>query len=319
MADRVGCGVGGDLGQPGVEVAGADRAQHRVDELRPPVAEDRAGELDGLAHGRVVRDAQGEQLVGAEPQDVEHLTVDGVERPVDAGRDHQVVGAGRAQGAVRQLGGERGVATLDAALAQQPGQHEVRVGVVHPDGAQGVEGRPPRRVGVRASVRALGAAHPPSRSPGSSRRPRAQSAAGIVRLPSGPTSPSRTACDPVPTRTPARSTTTSPGASTGPSSVGRRPTGPELEPLPAHRRPGAGGRRAGTDQPVDAQRGCRPVHPGVVGGDLRRERDTVRRLRLRLDHRPGRGRPGTAPGAGRRSPRAAPAGRRWCRWDGWSR
>ena len=104
--------------------------------------------------------------------------------------------------------------------------------------------------------------------------PRAQSVAGIGRRPCGCTSPSSTEPDPVPTRTDLRLTSIAPGPSAGRVGVGlarrRRPHRPELQPLAAERRPGPGRGRAAPHQPVDADRGGRPVHPGVLDRELGR-------------------------------------------------
>ena len=87
--------------------------------------------------------------------------------------------------------------------------------------------------------------------------PRAQSAAGIRFLPCGWTSPSSTAWLPVPTCTAFLPTASSPGARSVRS--GHQRDRAQLEPLAAEEGPGAGGRGAAADQPVDPQRGGRPV------------------------------------------------------------
>ena len=62
--------------QPGVEVAGRHLAQHGVGELRLPRTRHRTRQVDGGADGRVRRDAGAQQLVRAEPQDVQQRRVD---------------------------------------------------------------------------------------------------------------------------------------------------------------------------------------------------------------------------------------------------
>ena len=132
------------------------------------------------------------------------------------------------------------------------------------------------------------------------RTPRAQSAAGIGRLPTGRTSPSRTAAVAVPTSTRRFSTCSCPGFSSGASarpaerSTGPRPSRGSRNVVQA---PGSGVHRP--DQPVDRGRRRGPVDPGVVDGDLRRVRDAVGRLRA--------GRPACRPRSRPWWPPAAPA------------
>ncbi len=137
------------------EVLGGDLAQHGVHEGDRPGADDPPREVDGRGDGRVLRDPGAQQLVCAQAQDVEHGRVDLGERPVDARLQHRVVQALPAQGAVGQLGRQRRVAAVDAPLAQQPGQHEVGVGVLLADGDQHVVRRAARLVVGRRAVRAL--------------------------------------------------------------------------------------------------------------------------------------------------------------------
>ena len=116
-------------------------------------------------------DAGAEQLVGAKAEHVEHRRVDLAQRTVDAGGDDGVVRALVTQRAVDQLGGERGVAPVEAAtglcLAQQCGQDEVGVGValvhrpqcVEGELAYGVEpGSPVGRGALRGALRAAAVA-----------------------------------------------------------------------------------------------------------------------------------------------------------------
>src|SRR5690606_4788029 len=141
-----------------------------------------------------------------------------------------------------ELGGQGGVAAGDLPLAQQLGQHEVRVGVALTAGAQHVVGGLPYRIDVAqpawarparsgpAPVRparalpacpgfgsvgpALLGAHD-NRSPASMRAPRAQSVALMRLRPCACTSPKLSAAVAVPTSTRLRSTRNSPGGSAG--------------------------------------------------------------------------------------------------------
>jgi hypothetical protein len=94
----------------------------------------------------VRRDAGREQLVRAEPEQVEQFGVELVERPVHALGQDRVVAALGAQGAVGELGRQGGVAGVEAALGEQAGQHEVRVRVVLGDRAQRVVRGAPGRI-----------------------------------------------------------------------------------------------------------------------------------------------------------------------------
>ena len=155
----------------------------------------------------------------------------------------------------------------------------------------------------------------PSTSPPVSRRPRAQSAAGIGRLPTACTSPSRRATVPVPTTTAFLPATISPGGSW--PSAGS--SGPSLSRSPAYvvQAPGAGV-QARTCRSIAAA-GWRPVDPRVVDGDLGGERDVVGRLRTRLERAVGDAVEGGDEQAGARPRRAGRAGRRRCRAAGSSR
>ena len=203
---------------------------------------------------------------GAQAQGVADLRVDLAERPARAGGEDHVELAGHAQRAVGQLGGQRRVAAVDLAVAQQGGQHQVGVRVLLVDRAQGREGRVAGRVDgrprpARATWRTGGSwcvVAQRNPSPGSGRTPRAQSPAGISALPSGRTVPSATGPVAVPTSTCRPSTRSSPGGS---GSRGRQPYRTELEPLVAPGGPGAGRRRGSPDQPVDPYGRRRPVDP----------------------------------------------------------
>ncbi len=108
-------------------------------------------------------------------------------------------------------------------------------------------------------------------SPASMRAPRAQSAAGIARLPGGCTRPSSTSAVAVPTATPARSACTWPGAR---SFAPRRRTGPSLSRSPRKvvQAPGAGV-QARTSRST-CRAGRVPRHARVVDGDLAGAIDT---------------------------------------------
>ena len=76
MPDRVDGPVGRQLVDPGLLVAGADRAQHPVDETCSCRIEFDSRLLDRGRDGGVRVDAGAQQLVGAEPQQVEQYRVD---------------------------------------------------------------------------------------------------------------------------------------------------------------------------------------------------------------------------------------------------
>ena len=223
VAVGVGRRVGRDDRQPGVQVSGRHPAQDGVDVAGDARADHLLGQVDRGGHGGVGPDPGGEELVRAEPEDLADRRVELVQRAVAAGREHGVVGALAAQRAVGELGREGGVAAGDVAVGQQLGQQQVRVclAVLHRRedlvggaarvagpagdvavGRAGVAGRArPGRAGRGGGGDA--GRRPRQPSPrvmaASACRPRAQSAAGMRRLPCGWTSPSRTATVPVPT------------------------------------------------------------------------------------------------------------------------
>ena len=219
------------------------------------------------------------------------------------------------------------------------GQHQVGVGVPLGDGAQqvvrgpagGVGVRPrcrrpgpgrrsARRAGRRAATSPLGPRRPPSAA-AATRAPRAQSAAGIGRLPGGCTSPSPTGvgrrCRPARRRCSTAQLARAPA----PAASGDRRHRAELQPLAARtssRRPGAGV-QARTSRSTAKRRRAPSRTRASSTVTLRRERDPVGRLRHgreRAVRDPVHGRDEQA-GAGHR--RAAPAGRRRCRGAGSSR
>ena len=198
VADRINGCVGRNLVDPLVEVALPHSPKDGVDELRARLAADQACELDCLTDRRVRRRPQEDQLVGAEPSDVEHVRIDVAQWPRTTCLEHRIEEAAASKGAVGECGGERRVTTVQVRVGEHLLHREVGVGVVVVDVAEHVVGRKPRRVDgptVRAPLdraRAV-AGHAPSSSLSVSRTPRAQSAATIARLPAGRTSPSRTA------------------------------------------------------------------------------------------------------------------------------
>ena len=119
VADRVGGRRRCEFRDPALFVAARDGAQHAVDETRTCRIEFDACLLDGGGHRGVWLDPCAQQLVGAEPQQVQQHRVDVVDRPARCGTDHRVEQTAGAAGAVGQLGGERRVAADDAALGQQ--------------------------------------------------------------------------------------------------------------------------------------------------------------------------------------------------------
>ena len=174
-------------GQPLLAVAaGGDLAQHGVDQAGGAGADDGAREVDGGVHGRVRGHAQVEELVGAQPEEVEHPRVQLGERAGRRAGEDGVQGALRAQRPVGELGGERGVALVELPLAQQLRQQQVGVGGARRDAVQhvvgGRAGRRPRtgrrvagcRGGGPAADRRLAAAgrvtRPPARRLPAARR-----------------------------------------------------------------------------------------------------------------------------------------------------
>ena len=138
--------VGGDLLDPLVEVALAHRAEHRVGEVAGAGVHPGPDQVDGGADRGVVRHPHRHQLVGAEPQRVEHLRLDLRQRPVDAGRQDRVVGAASPDRPRRQLGGERRVAPLELVVPDHGREDQVGVGVVDPDRLEHVECGGARRI-----------------------------------------------------------------------------------------------------------------------------------------------------------------------------
>ena len=107
-----------EFGDPGRLVPAGDLAEHAVDETRTCRVEFDAGLLDGGGHRGMLLDPGSQQLVCAQPQQVEKDRVDLVRRPFRRRGDHRVEQAAGAAGAVGQFGGEGGVPADDPALLE---------------------------------------------------------------------------------------------------------------------------------------------------------------------------------------------------------
>ncbi len=149
---RVGGRVGGHPSHPAVEVVRGHLAQDRVDEAGRPVPDPVPHQVDGGGDRGVAGHAHRQQLVGAEPQRVEHRRVDGT---VGQRREDGVVRALAAERAADQLGRQRRVTTAQPPLAEHLWQHQVGVGVVRGHRSQHVVRRQPGLVaeGVGQSPR----------------------------------------------------------------------------------------------------------------------------------------------------------------------
>ncbi len=133
--------------EPTLEVAARDPAQHGIGEAADPLPHRRRGQVDGRGDGRVRRDPHRQDLVRAEPQQVQQRGLQLADRPVRGGGEDGVVGAHPATRAGQELGGERGVARGEFALAKQPGEREIGVRAVGAHLAQGVVGEPAGAIG----------------------------------------------------------------------------------------------------------------------------------------------------------------------------
>ncbi len=254
----------------------ADPPQHGVDELargprRAPPGPARRSPRPPRESGTRIASS----WWAPRPQHVEHRGVDRVERPVDAGGEHRVVGASPAQRAVGELGGERRVAAVQRPGSRsRPGMRQVGVGVPLVDGAEQVEGDPARRspgCGLPRPGVTGAAAAPESRPVGRSREPgsavEAAHAAGPVgrghrrACRAGGPRPAAPAAVAAADAAPPAPDPTSPGrrgARDGGSAVDHRDRA-EPDAVVGPGRPGARRRRAGADLPVDVERGSRPV------------------------------------------------------------
>src|SRR4029453_13639334 len=251
------------FGQPRVDIALGYPAQHRVGIPGRSGAGHQPDQVDGGRDRARGRHPHAEQLVRAEPQQVEQGRIDLRQRAVHAGGEHHVPGAAAAQCAVAELDRECGVPAGDTGLPQDRRQRQIGVRVALVDVSKQVIGRAPGRVGghralpsrtspaprrpARTAGLALRAGGPggahSNRSPDWIRTPRTQSNARIRRLPWGWTVPNRTGAVPVPTRTARLSTKSSPGASDGPAGAGSSGrTGSSFTRLPRNvvQAPGSG-------------------------------------------------------------------------------
>ena len=183
VTDRVAVDGRGELLDPGLFVAPGDGTQHAVDETCSCRIEFDARLLHGSGHRGVLFDPRAQQLVGAQPQQIQQHRVDVLGRPTRGRADDRVEQAAGAAGAVGQLGGERRVAAGDSAFAQERGQSEVGIGVSLRDRTQHVE----RRLagGVKRFAPLASRLGHFARTASSRRAPRAQSAAFIGFLPGG--------------------------------------------------------------------------------------------------------------------------------------
>ena len=257
--------------------AGGDLAQHGVDQPGGAGADDAAGEVDGRVDGGVRRHPQVDQLVGAQPEQVEHPRVELGQRPGHQAGQDGVQRALRAQRAVGELGGEGGVALLQLPLAQQLREQQV-----------GVRGRARRRRPARRRRSAARRRAPAGGWPDAGAVPSGRASAGapslahpLPELRAARRGPSRrrgtSACRPAARRRAGRRPRPVPTSTpVGPDlelagghqvDLGQRLHRAEPQPLAAPRRPGA--RRGGdpADPPVDDVGGQRPVDLRIGGLD----------------------------------------------------
>ena len=318
VTERILGGVGRQPLDPGVQVGLGDPAQHRVDVAGATWLVARPHQVDGRRDRRVRRDPGAQDLVGAQPQGVDHHAVQLGDRPITAGRDHRVQLTERPAAAVGQLGGQRGVPAGQPALVEDAragsgsrrrrgtrtaaeqieaacrAGSRLRAACGSADGAGGpLAPSPPAAVGGRPRWRpasSAGGSSSPAPSPEPGGPPRAQSAAGIGRRPGGVTAPSahrsRCRCRPAPR---AWSSPAHLAGDAVPATVrsspsvttrpGRERSRPQGESVQA---PGSGV----TDRISRsmAMAGARPVDPGVGRGDLAR----VGRPRRRVAGGPAR-------------------------------
>lgn len=174
-------------------------AQHRVDDAGDALTHRLSGELDRRAHGRVRSHFHAQQLVGAQPKQIDHGRLQRAQRAPRGGFNHQVVGAHQTTGAGDQLCDEARVAAVEIRCDQAFGEGEVGVGVLSRHLAKDVEGHPARVGARRVHANTSGLA------------PRAQSNARIRRFPGACTSISSSAPEPVPTTIERFSIRTCPG------------------------------------------------------------------------------------------------------------
>ena len=180
-----------------------DRAQHAVGEARRRALARRcATSATDSSTAAWAATRIDEQLVGAEPQRVEHRGIElrraaGRSRARSRGRSSRGGAACRRSSSVARPAS----AGASCASASSDRQQQVRVGVVLAHGAQHLVGDAAGRLHARSG--ALGEASVVIvRRPASPSRPRHQSAAAIARLPAGCTSRSSIGVVAVPTSTP---------------------------------------------------------------------------------------------------------------------
>ena len=201
-----------------------DLPQDRVHETPFP----RRGKVDRLGHRGVPGDPHEQQLVRAQTQRGARAGAHPRHRPRRPEPDRAIQPGDVAQRAERELRRERAVARGQPRTLQERGEHPGRVRVLVGDATNRLDRDRPGR------------GHEPSRSPTRSRTPRAQSAAGIRRLPEAATSSNRTAPAPAATMTPSRSTsTTVPGGAAAAAASSARRTLRSL-PLKTVLAPGSG-------------------------------------------------------------------------------
>ncbi len=117
------------LQYPAFLVVLTDPAQHRVDEAGRGTATTGSDQVHSGGDRGMWRNPSPQQLVAAQSQGIQQLAVDLREWAVRAGLQHRIQQTLRAACSIAQLGGQRGVPTVDPALPQQAGQHQVGVGV----------------------------------------------------------------------------------------------------------------------------------------------------------------------------------------------
>ncbi len=185
MPHWIRCPVRSDDLEPGLEVAGRHPPQHRVDEScrAPPGYRNR--QVNCGRHGGMRLDPHTEQLMGPQPEHIEHWWVDIAQVPIGAHPDDRVVASQVSQRSVDQLSRQSRVLTAQTTVAQGSRQQQVRVGVTPADAGKHL---------VRHSPRPSRSAYPgslPARA-----RPALPSVAcpcWFARPPSaGPASPART-------------------------------------------------------------------------------------------------------------------------------
>ena len=106
----------------------------------------------GIGDSGMGRHPHPEDLVGAHPQGVEHLGIDGVEGASGGHGHHRVVTALQPQRTIGQLGGESGVAPGEALRPKSLWEFEIGVRPIG-DCPQHAVCRQPRRVGGAPTLR----------------------------------------------------------------------------------------------------------------------------------------------------------------------